>query len=381
MTYQVIKEFPHEILFEDKGPFVSIYLPTHRNLPERRQDLPLFKQLLKEVEKSLGTQYPPTEANKIRGALDKLVEDKDFWAKTKEGLVLFATPETCVIYLLNNQVEPLGLAADSFHLKPLIKAYQHNMEYQILAISGKEFAVYQGDRYELNKLPLPEGVPGTIDEILGTEHTGKYTTAGAYGAGGGSFYHGQGSKKDDVKQDLENFYRQVDKIVYEEFSKASKLPLFLANLKERHSLYRGVAKNPYLADEAIDYSFDTHDLAALKEKADVFLMKLEAKAALEFKEQYDQAAAKGLASDDIEAIAKAVAERKVETIIIEENIMIPGKIIDESGNIRLAEADEVGFDDLIDDLGEMVVRQKGRLLVLSNEDMPVDTGIAAIYRY
>ena len=86
-------------------------------------------------------------------------------------------------------------------------------------------------------------------------------------------------------------------------------------------------------------------------------------------------------SDDIEAIAKAVAERKVETIIIEENIMIPGKIIDESGNIRLAEADEVGFDDLIDDLGEMVVRQKGRLLVLSNEDMPVDTGIAAIYRY
>ena len=146
-------------------------------------------------------------------------------------------------------------------------------------------------------------------------------------------------------------------------------------------MYRGVAKNPYLADEAIDYSFDTHDLAALKEKADVFLMKLEAKASLEFKEQYEQAAAKGLASDDIEAIAKAVAERKVETIIIEENIMIPGKIIDESGNIRLAEADEVGFDDLIDDLGEMVVRQKGRLLVLSNEDMPVDTGIAAIYRY
>ncbi len=164
------------------------------------------------------------------------------------------------------------------------------MEYQILAISGKEFAVYQGDRYELNKLPLPEGVPGTIDEILGAEHTGKYTSAGAYGAGGGPFYHGQGSKKDDVKQDLENFYRQVDKIVYEEFSKAFKLPLFFANLKERHSLYRGVAKNLYLADE-------------------------------------------------------------------------------------------VGFDDLIDDLGEMVVRQKGRLLVLSNEDMPVDTGIAAIYRY
>ena len=39
------------------------------------------------------------------------------------------------------------------------------------------------------------------------------------------------------------------------------------------------------------------------------------------------------------------------------------------------------MDDMLDDLGEMVLRQKGTVLVVPAEQVPSKTGLAAIYRY
>jgi hypothetical protein len=38
-------------------------------------------------------------------------------------------------------------------------------------------------------------------------------------------------------------------------------------------------------------------------------------------------------------------------------------------------------DDVLDDLAEMVLRQDGHVLILPDNAMPTDTGVAAIYRY
>lgn len=395
MLYNVVREFPDEILFEAKGPFVSIYLPTHRQLPERRQDIVLYRQLKKDADKAIATEYPPTECRKVMKTLEEIEGDKAFWDNVKEGLAVLASPDRCAVYLLDAVVEPLMIAGDSLHIKPLVRTFQKIEDYQILAVSGKEYAVYEGNKNGLAEVPLDPDVPRTIDEILGPMHTEKYTTQGTYGASGGAslhtggghggnggaFYHGMGSKKDDVKQDLESFYRNIDKLVYDNVSAKSGLPLILANLHERQSLFLKNAKNPYLIGEAVDYSFDTHDLAKLNEKAAALIEPYYREKNRKLAERFTEAKAKGMAADKVEDVARAIAEAKVEVILLEADRILPGKMTDDLGGVELSEPAARGREDLLDEFAERVIRQRGEVVILDKDEMPTDTGVAVLYRF
>jgi predicted NBD/HSP70 family sugar kinase len=48
---------------------------------------------------------------------------------------------------------------------------------------------------------------------------------------------------------------------------------------------------------------------------------------------------------------------------------------------RVADQSDPHVDDLLDDLGELVEKMGGRVLVIPAERMPAHTGLAAIYRY
>ena len=60
---------------------------------------------------------------------------------------------------------------------------------------------------------------------------------------------------------------------------------------------------------------------------------------------------------------------------------VPGRIDVTSGAIEADELAKAGVDDMLDDLGEIVLRADGQLVVVPAEQMPTSTGVAAIYRY
>ncbi|AMV15214.1 TPA: hypothetical protein KKX32_001294 [Legionella pneumophila] len=60
---------------------------------------------------------------------------------------------------------------------------------------------------------------------------------------------------------------------------------------------------------------------------------------------------------------------------------IAGQIDYESGDIKLDELVNPDIDDLLDDLGELVLKTKGEVIILPSERMPTNTGAAAIFRY
>ncbi len=47
----------------------------------------------------------------------------------------------------------------------------------------------------------------------------------------------------------------------------------------------------------------------------------------------------------------------------------------------MADLADPEVDDLLDDLGEIVLRMKGEVIVLPAERMPSESGVAAIYRF
>jgi len=97
--------------------------------------------------------------------------------------------------------------------------------------------------------------------------------------------------------------------------------------------------------------------------------------------RFHAARAKGLRSDDMNAVAAAAHAGRVATLLVEAESVVPGRIDGESGEVHAADLAHPHVDDLLDDLAELVLRAKGEVVVVPADRMPTGTGVAAIYRF
>ena len=98
-------------------------------------------------------------------------------------------------------------------------------------------------------------------------------------------------------------------------------------------------------------------------------------------DNFQQAKGNELGSDVISEVAAAAAAGKVETLLIESDRQIAGKITGDAGTIEKGDLDNPDIDDLLDDLGELVTKMGGKVMVIPQDKMPTETGVAGVYRY
>ena len=377
MMYEIVNDFPNEILNAKEVPFISLYQPTHRHRPENKQDLIRFKNLIQEMENSLKQKYPKKEIGQIMKPFYVLAEDRIFWNHTLDGLAIFRTGDQCIVYNLQRPVEELVVVSDSFHIKPLIRIFQSADRYHLLGLNRNEFTLYEGNRYGFEKVEMEPGTATTIKEVVGDE----YTKPNLNTSGGTGIFHGHGSKRDEIDKDTEKFFRYVDRFVLENYSRPSGLPLILVALSEHHSLFQSISHNPLLMKEGIKTAYDALDIDTLRENVWESIEPLYLEKTKVLVDRYEMAKSKFLGSDDLAQIARAALENNISTLLIEADRIIPGKINLETGELIRGELNDPDIDDLLDDFAEMVFKNKGEVVVLPKERMPSDTGAAAIYRY
>ena len=364
-------------------PCLSLYQPTHRYQPESSQDLIRFRNLLKVMEESLRQRYPTREVQPLLEPFQALAEDHDFWSHTLEGLAVLGSPGMFRAYRLQRQVGELVVVADSLHTKPLMRIVQSADRYQVIGLNRHEVRLFEGNRDALDEVEPAKGVPRTLTEALGEELTEPQQTVASYGTGGAepATYHGHSAKQDEVDSDAERFFRVVDRAVLEHHSRPSGLPLLLAALPDSGSLFRKVSRNPFLLADGIDIHTGALPLDKLRDLAwraiePHYLARLAS-----LVEAFGEASSKGLGSDDLAAVGEAAAAGRVATLLIEAERQDPGKLDAESGLIDLDELVNPDVDDLLDDLGELVLKKGGEVVVVPAEKMPAQTGAAAIYRF
>lgn len=380
--YEIVKEFPNAIIFEENNPCISLYQPTHRYSPENKQDPIVFKNLIREIENSLKQKYKKTDSNSTIKPFYQIEEEKGFWNNTLDGLAIFANPNKCIVYKLYRPVKEIAIVADSFHIKPLIRIFQSVDKYHLLGLSSNNFTLYEGNRDGFEEIEMDPEASKTMEEVLGKQHTDSFLTHGSYGdAGGPAMYHGHGGKKDEIEKDIEKFFRYVDRFVLENYSKPSKLPLILVSLKEHHNIFKKISHNSYLMEEGIKGSYDSFEMEHLTKKAWEIIEPIYLEKTQNLVNSFENAKANLSGSDDLAKITSAAFENRVETILIESDKIIPGKIDYNTGKIELWNIKDPDFDDVLDDLAELVLKKRGEVVVLPKERMPSDKGVAAIYRY
>jgi len=276
------------------------------------------------------------------------------------------------------------VVAESFHTKPLRKYLQSLERYNVLGLSRHDYHIYEGDRHSLTELVLAPGIHKNIQEVLGSELTEKHSTVASYGGvGNGShnMHHGQGGKAEEVDIDAERFFRFVAKTINDHYSKPSGLPLILAALPKHHHLFHNVSNILSLLPDSIDVNPKSVEKDELVKRAwkvmESYYMGIIDKAC----DVYQEAKSKGTASDNLSDIAVAAAAGRADTLMIEADRQIPGKIINKTGSIEKGNLENPEMDDLLDDIGELVTKMGGKVMVIPHEKMPTKTGIACVFRY
>lgn len=381
--YSLNHDYPAVLLAEREAPCLSLYQPTHRQHPDNAQDPLRFRNLVRQLAASLREKYPTRDISALLQPFKLLADDRDFWNHTGDGLAVLGAPDFFRVYRLQRLVTELAVVADSFHTKPLMRIVQSADRYQILGLSRHAFRVFEGNRDAMDELPPINGVPQTADEWLGKDSDDREGAHRAYGPQGGSAVtrHGTDVKQDADDRDTEQFFRAVDAAVLQHYSQPSGQPLILAALPQHHALFRSVSTNPSLMDEAIDVHPDAMSLDALRERAWQVVQPHYLQRLAGLVESFSTAAANGRGSDGLRAIAEAAVAGRVETLLIEAERLFPGHIDAISGAITTANLAHPDVDDVIDDLGEIVLRKRGEVIVVPAGRMPTNTGVAAIYRF
>ncbi len=373
-----------ELMQYTQGPCISLYMPTHRHHPENQQDAIRFRNLLKEAGRSLA-EHPACEATQVLPpALTQLAQDEAFWRHTLDGLAVLAADDVLRIVLLQRPVPERVIVADTFHLKPLMRIARTVDRYMVLGINRASTVLYEGNRDAIDPVPLAPEVPRDSVEALGEQLTDEHHTVSSYGGVGrqhGAAHHGQGGRKSQLDLDAERYFRAVDRAVLAHHSKPSGLPLILATLPEHRAMFHRISHNPMLLDEGVDGYPEAMDLDALRTRAwSVMAPRYEARLDA-LADGFAQASAKGLASDALGDIARAVVSGRVATMMVEADRVVPGRVDRDTGRIVGDDLHDPNTDDVLDDLAVMAAAMGAEVVVVPGDRMPANGGLVATYRF
>lgn len=374
-------DYPAVLLRNEEAPCLSLYQPTHRQHPDNVQDPIRFRNLVKEMGESLRQKYPKREIAPLLEPFEALADNKAFWNHTADGLAVLSAPGMFRAYHLQRPVTELVVVADSFHTKPLMRITQSADHYMVLGLSRNSFKVYEGNRDSLLEVQPFDDTAQTADQMLGKDDDSREGAHRAYGPAGDAAWQGTDVKQALGDRDTEKFFRAVDQYLMQRYGKSGSMGIILAALPEHHHLFRSVSKNSMLLKEALDVHPDAMSLDALRERAWQLIQPYYLDRLAGLVDAYGVATGKSEGSALLDDIAKAAVEGRVATLLIEADRIIPGQIDDATGKVTAAQLGNPEVDDLLDDLGERVLKTGGEVVMVPAERMPTTTGAAAVFRF
>lgn len=368
MKYRISESFPDPIIESKNGPFISIYMPSHRHSPDNEQDPIRFRNLVKKVEKSLDEKG--IEKSGIIQSLQSLESDPEFFKHLLDGLVVLLSNDDFVIYKLQRPVEEIANVGDEFIIIPLIEAYQANDNYILLDLSKDEFKLYEGNRYSVRRLELAEDAPDTFDKIFDDVDTQKDKERIPGGAGGGSHFHGFSSPSEVEEKETEKYFRIVDKFVCERFtSQNESIPLIVAGLQENVSLFRDISKNPRLHKSSIQKNLSGLEPKEIAKVAWSILRDQYLKVSEDLISRYHKQQADDRATDNETLVLKATDNGAVDTLMLKEKRMVE---CEDSSCIPITS---------LNNLALKTLAQGGKVVVVDNELFTGAGQVLALLRF
>ncbi|MGE0710734.1 MAG: hypothetical protein AB7N76_27940 [Planctomycetota bacterium] len=382
-----------DLLQAPRGPWVSLFLPTHRQGPEAVRDEQVFQALLRRAAEDLrayGCRHGEAEAQ--LAAAHELLRAPDTWVGALDGLALFASRDETRVLRAPLAFREQVVVSTRPHLKQLLPLLEPDpaARFFLLTLSQAQARLFRGGAEQLEELELPEVVRLAEDlRHEAAERTVQAHSGGPVGKGGRGpslMFHGHGDVgTDDPKARAQRHYRQVAANVAKALEQ-ERAPLVLVGVKNQLALYREVEQTPPRI-EVLEVSGNPDRLAAheLQARAQQALAPLRARARLEVAARCRAEGGGPLAVADPVRAHQMAGEGRVELLVVAGDREVWATLDPEPvREPELLRAWEPGAVDLLDLAAAETLLRGGEVRVVPAAEVPNEgTGalVAGVLRY
>ena len=368
------------------GPSISIFLPTHRIGQDVQQNPIRFKNLLRDAEKQLlSNGMGPREVSVFLQPAQDLLNDSYFWQHQYEGLAVFIALDDFHSYRLPFPVEELLSIARSYYVKPVLPLFTNNGHYYILAISQNAVRLFEGTRHSVGQIYLPKGTPESLEEALKFDDPQKHSQVHTGTPRGGKqdgMFHGQGPGEEEQNVWIEHYLNLLDTRL-KEILLEQRVPLILAGVDYLLPMYRDVSEYAHIMEEGITGNPEHLRPEELQEQAWPIVETYFRQEVEQTMEQFQQLAGTDKATDNIEEIVAAAFYGRLDKLIISVDAQVWGTFNPDTGKVIRDSEGQSKQDKLaVLDFAAMKTLQNGGIVyALSQEEMPTNSPVAAVFRY
>jgi len=361
-------EYFQELLSDQTPPCISLYMPMLPARPPAAENLRRFDSLLERASQQLKKVFSQRDTLSLLSKFHDLRGDEIFWSQPAASIAVFGSPTVFQAHKLQRPVSEFVEVAASFHLKPLIRAHQFTGRFEVLCLTQRNVRILQGNQDKLEPVEL-RNVPRSVQEALGEGVDQRAVSDSSTGPASAN------------DSGLDRFFREVDKALWQNHSRQAGLPIILCAVEEYHARFHMISKNPNLLEEGIKLNPDALSMERIKQEAWKIIEPYYRRQIDRVLEEFGRARAAQQGSEDVNEVAQAAAFARVGTLLVDADKHIGGRIDPSNGRVEYGDMARADFDDLIDDIAERVMKTGGQVLVMPTDQMPTQSGVAAIYRF
>lgn len=348
---------------------VSIYVettPLTQHVDASRTQLSnLFTEACSQLE---GENFDKRRLAGLTEQIDDLLDDDEFWRLQSNSLAVFTTPDFLQTFRLANRLSPMVRVSDRFHLNPLLRAVTFPHMAFVLAASENMVRLV-----EISPATPPSEVkvPGLPRDAASAVRKSSLNDRGHSGR-----IHGTEGQNVRLRQ----YARQIDAALRPMLT-GRDTPLVLAAADRLASIYRSVNSYPNLLEDHIATTTDQTTNEELAGAARAILDQENAKEIADLRTLHGQRAGMNRATTDLSAAARAATHGAIETLLVDIDSDVPGRIDDETGAISLADSNSASTYDVIDEIAARAFLTGARILGVRKADLPGNSSLAAILRF
>ena len=366
------------LLRKPEGIAVSVYMPTHR-VAETEGDPLRLRHLLDKGEHNLvakGLRTP--DARNLLAPARALLSDALFWQHQDESLALFMTPKSFRYFNLPVSAPETVVVSEEFFIRPLLPLLTNDGAYYLLSLSLNHVALFQC-RQDTCREISPGKMPRSLEEALRFDDPEKQLQQHSAGSGT-AIFHGQGGPNDLNKENISRFFQQINRSL-ESLLAGEKAPLVIAGVDYLHPMFRAASSYPNILSRGIEGNPDKVNPDVLHRQAwqavHPYFRQVQEKALAE----YINASGQGPSVNDLAQVIPAAVDGRIYNLFVAEGLQQWGAYDTAEHKVRLDKEPSNGSYDLIEFLVKQALLTGGSIYILTAEEMPSPTGVAAVLRY
>lgn len=372
------------LIAEAAGPYVSVYMPTHRCGAETLQDPIRLKNLIRDADQQLqAIGCASGDIDHLLHPLTAMLADYDFWQHQMDGLMIFRGKDLFESYQVDMAVSELAVVGDRPHLKPMLALMSSDARYYVLALSQNRAQLFQGTREGLAAVEL-EGMPRSLEETWPEQresaalqsHSGSAPKAG----GGSVVVHGQGSGQELTKERMQIYFRKIDQALHTLLA-ASATPLILATVDYLAPIYRKVNSHPGLQAKWVSGNPDTLSAAELHVRALPIALETFEASRRQAADRYLELWHTQRASNELAGVLPAAVCGRVDALFAAVGVQVWGAYNPSTGEVRISESCKSGEQDLLNLAAMHAFTNGGAVYAVPRSEVPGGGVVAAVYRY